>query len=398
MARFISFAGSELLCFFLLCLCVMSSAQNSMPVTAMFDGLPVRGWLRVPPGVASANVVVLYHPTIEEDGVTPLDAAARFMLMATDASKLNIAGSNIVFACAYPQDAIPGWTAQQAQELFPGLVLDTFYLGDNIAYALAALEWAISSAGLGQFLQSQGLPKTSGVVSIMGHSQGAFLAHILATRTRVPGRVVSNAPGPIDLGAVCGAVAGTGRRGSAQCDKLAKAFGSPSVNPGAYLSRSLKAYLSNLSAPILYTQGLADASNQVDWMINIVQPSIKTCSNCASAMFKYYCNAGHGAFTDPKCASDIRSFLLFESQPKSSFDVNMPTPCPLPPWQIALIVVACIHFTAICVNIALLVKTKLFTPGRAGFAVLVPLFGWFVFLYFFRRQRSSADQKNFETL
>ena len=105
----------------------------------------------------------------------------------------------------------------------------------------------------GRVTAMAGLPKTSGVVSIMGHSQGiwalpqqtqlrcglsaplpavrftgtrtnyflvlflfrrsvifhrsflfntgAFLAHILAARTRVPGRVVSNAPGPIDLGA-----------------------------------------------------------------------------------------------------------------------------------------------------------------------------------------------------
>ena len=88
---------------------VMASDQT----VVRFNGLPVRGWLRVPPGVASANVVVLYHPTIEEEGVTPLDAAARFMLMATDASKLNIAGSNIVFACecfcaiAYLSSSIP---------------------------------------------------------------------------------------------------------------------------------------------------------------------------------------------------------------------------------------------------------------------------------------------------
>jgi hypothetical protein len=34
-------------------------------------------------------------------------------------------------------------------------------------------------------------------------------------------------------------------------------------------------------------QGLADASNQVDWMMNIVQPGLKTCPNCASVMFKY---------------------------------------------------------------------------------------------------------------
>jgi hypothetical protein len=64
-----------------------------------FNGYPVRGFLRAPASVASANVVVLFHPTIEEEGTTPLDAATRFMNMATDSSKLNIAATNIVFAC-----------------------------------------------------------------------------------------------------------------------------------------------------------------------------------------------------------------------------------------------------------------------------------------------------------
>jgi hypothetical protein len=66
-----------------------------------FNGLPVRGFLRAPAGVTAANVVVLFHPTIEDEGTTPLDAATRFMTMATDASKLNIAGTNIVFACEH---------------------------------------------------------------------------------------------------------------------------------------------------------------------------------------------------------------------------------------------------------------------------------------------------------
>ena len=64
-----------------------------------FNGYPVRGFLRAPASVAAANVVVLFHPTIEEEGTTPLDAATRFMNMATDSSKLNIAGTNIIFAC-----------------------------------------------------------------------------------------------------------------------------------------------------------------------------------------------------------------------------------------------------------------------------------------------------------
>ena len=37
--------------------------------------------------------------------------------------------------------------------------------------------------------------------SLYGNTLGAYLAHILTTRTSVTGRVVSNAPGPIDLGA-----------------------------------------------------------------------------------------------------------------------------------------------------------------------------------------------------
>ena len=64
-----------------------------------FNGYPVRGFLRAPASVAAANVVVLFHPTIEEEGTTPLDAATRFMNLATDSSKLNIAGTNIIFAC-----------------------------------------------------------------------------------------------------------------------------------------------------------------------------------------------------------------------------------------------------------------------------------------------------------
>ncbi len=98
---------------------------------------------------------------------------------------------------------------------------------------------------------------------------------------------------------------------------------------------------------------------------------------------RYYCNAGHGAFANPgqtaptptpsppstqcmylnppsharisrlksDCSNDIRSFLNFETQLSSKYDIDLPR-CPLKPWQIALISVSALHVFAIVLNIA----------------------------------------------
>ena len=130
----------------------------------MYNNLPIRGWLAVPSSPPSPpNVIVLFHPSIGTSGTTPLDAAKTFLQIATDSSKLNL-GSNILFACAthctfcvfspapsthiafacaYPQDSIPGWSQQQASALFPGLDLSTLYIGDNIVYVSSRLLFAM---------------------------------------------------------------------------------------------------------------------------------------------------------------------------------------------------------------------------------------------------------------
>ena len=90
---------------------------------------------------------------------------------------------------------------------------------------------------------------------------------------------------------------------------------------------------------------------------------------------RYYCNAGHAAFANPgqtaphkcmylnppshacisrlksDCSNDIRSFLNFETQLYSKYDVDLPR-CPLKPWQIALISLSALHVFAIVLNIA----------------------------------------------
>ena len=65
-----------------------------------YNGFPVRGWIYAPTNPPSPpNVVMLMHGTIEMSGQTPMDAADRFIKLAADDTKINLA-SNILFSCA----------------------------------------------------------------------------------------------------------------------------------------------------------------------------------------------------------------------------------------------------------------------------------------------------------
>jgi hypothetical protein len=282
-----------------------------------FNFFPVRGWLHTPAS-STADVVILMHGTIESTGVTPMDAAQNFLSLATDATKLNM-GHFILFSCAYPQDSIPGWSQEQANATYPGLDLSTLFLGDNIVYAEAALEWTLATDGLAAYLSRQTgvVPKPTGKVSMFGHSQGGYLVHRLNTMVSITGRVVSNAPGPIDLLPVCAASESSINK-QKQCEKLRTAFGSTDANPAAYNSRSLKSFMTGLKAPIFYTQGLDDTDWQVGIMQTITQPSIQACTGCNSALFKYYCSVGHTTFADSQCQADIRNFLDLDTYVPSS--------------------------------------------------------------------------------
>jgi hypothetical protein len=281
-------------------------------VVEQFNSLAVRGFVYVPDNSASAlDVLLLYHGTIDTAGVTPLNAASKFLSIAIDPSKLNL-NDKIIFSVAYPQDAIPGFTQEAAAAMFPGLDLSNFFIGDNLAYAEAALLWAQNS--IVSFLAANNITKTTKRTFTFGHSQGALLVHRLNRLYKIDG-VVSNAPGPIDLLGRC-EFSESNNNESATCTKLLNAFGSTSANPNRYESVSLKNYLTNLKAPCLYTQGLTDKGGisagvpQVINMQTIVEPGIKASSSNAPTTFKYYSLGGHDAFAvNPETQEDIRAFL-----------------------------------------------------------------------------------------
>jgi len=288
-----------------------SGTVSSLIVTT-YNNYPVRGYLYYPTSSnigTSVDVVVLYHGTITDQGVSPADAALTFLSIALNRINLK---DKLIFSVAYPQDAIPLWEANPSlpAQQFPGLNYPTFYLGDNIAYAEAALLWVKNS--LNSYLSSNSISKTINRVFTFGHSQGAYLVHRLNTMQTVDG-VISNAPGPIDLLNRCSGVENTT---NLTCNKIKVGFGTTTANPSAYNTRSLKSYLSGTLSPTLFTQALDDTtgnsfgSPQVSNMQNIVQVGLSTCTNCSTSTFNYYATGGHDAFvTNTYLQRDIRNFV-----------------------------------------------------------------------------------------
>ena len=241
------------------------------------------------------DVVVLYHGTIETAGVNPLDAASTFLTIATSPSQVNLR-DKIIFSVAYPQDAVPVWenNVQNPAAIFPEfgtfLNLSTFYFGDNLSYAEAALLWV--KERLNSYLSSNQINKQIDRVYTFGHSQGASLVQKLNTMHRVDA-VISNAPGPIDLLDRC---SGDQNTLNYTCNKIRIGIGSTLQAPEAYNSVSNKSYLTGSLSPILFTQALDDSAYQVNLMQNVLQPGLGDCSKYGNIQFKYYPLGGHDSF------------------------------------------------------------------------------------------------------
>jgi hypothetical protein len=157
------------------------SGVTTQLIQETYNGYPVRGYLYYPTssGVSSnLDVVVLYHGTITDTGISPFDAASTFMQIAQNRVALK---DKLIFSVAYPQDAIPLYVnnPQVAEQQFPGFANNINYLGDNIVYAEAALLWVQNR--LSYYLASNNIPKTVNKVYTFGHSQGAYLTHRLNT-------------------------------------------------------------------------------------------------------------------------------------------------------------------------------------------------------------------------
>jgi hypothetical protein len=135
------------------------------------------------------------------------------------------------------------------------------------------------------------------------------------------------------------------------------------------------------------------------------------------------------------CSNDIRSFLNFETQLSSKYDVDLPR-CPLKPWQIALIVCSALHLFAIVLNIAVrqpqdptscmrmlshvvcsgaslsqaadmwtrvvcagkhILPSQLFLvlhPSSSSYTQQIPVAGWFVTIYAVVKSRQSGGSNS----
>ena len=276
------------------------------------DKLTVTGHIYYPTSTnvgPEVDVVLLYHGTITAAGVSPLDSAQTFIDLATTPSGLNLR-DKILFSVAYPQDAIPVWVteAESPSAEFPEfanvLDIDTFYFGDGLYHAEAALLWA--KENLNSYLTSVGAGKSISRVYTFGHSQGAYMVHRLNTMHRVDG-VISNAPGPIDLLDRC---SGAQNTINYTCNKIRVGFGTTTADPDAYNSRSLKEYLTGTLSPQIFTQALDDDSYQVNLMQTVVEPGINTCTEYGPVEIKYYASGGHTAFaSNPLVQEDVRNFV-----------------------------------------------------------------------------------------
>lgn len=228
---------------------------------------PVRGILWVPTSVGnSVDIVVCYHGTLDDsDTTTILNAANTVMDVMID--NVNIK-DKIIFSVAYPQDNI---SAARNINMVTPQQLSTFYFGDNIVYARAALLWAKNNLNSG--LTSLGLSQQINRVFMFGHSQGGSVVHKLNTLETTDG-VIANSPGPIRLDETCSVATG-----NLTCNKLSNAGFDPTTTPlssNTYYQRSVANFVTGHKAKITYFQALDDPTGgpgldgQIVWMSELM--------------------------------------------------------------------------------------------------------------------------------
>ena len=202
---------------------------------------PVMGKLYVPTGLSAGqiDVVVVFHGTVSSGTIA--SAAEGSLNHFLNPNTLNLR-DKIIFSAAYPQDHI----SSSNQYNLPGVGTETstFLLGDNLAYARAAVGWVKDS--LNGYIAGQGGSKTIGDVYLFGHSQGGKLVAKMNTLETGISGVVANAPGPIQLDQTCSA-----DPGNTSCAKIAAIHGAPGGGSAAnvYLGTSSlpfsEAYVAN---------------------------------------------------------------------------------------------------------------------------------------------------------
>lgn len=174
-------------------------------------------------------------------------------------------------------------------------------MGDNVAYAEAALAWVRQRA-------AEALGVRVGRVFLAGHSQGGYVATRLNALHAVDA-VVANAPGPLDLVFRCGLEEQGKAPAGAVCADLAAKHGSTTANPQAYAARSLLAFASGQRSNVLFVQGLDDTPIQLrSWPL--FRQRVEQCTDCQGRTFLEVPGVGHQAlFVDQRARRAFNDLL-----------------------------------------------------------------------------------------
>lgn len=208
------------------------------------------------------DVLLVYHGTVVDD-----DRILQAAQDTLDAFRAILERDDmLVVSVAYPEEGL--------------------LMGDNVAHAEAALLWVRQQA-------AEALGITVGKVFLAGHSQGGYLVTRLNTLHAVDG-VLSNAPGPLDLGFRCQLEEDGRIPESVTCTQLAATYGSTTQNPDAYAARSLLTFTSGHRSDIVFFQGLNDSPIQMrSWPL--FKEQMEACTDCQDRRFVELPGFEHGA-------------------------------------------------------------------------------------------------------
>jgi poly(3-hydroxybutyrate) depolymerase len=178
---------------------------------------------------------------------------------------------------------------------------ENLLMGDNVAHSEAALLWVRERA-------SQELGIVVRKIFLAGHSQGGYIVTRLNTLHAVNG-VIANAPGPLNLVYRCELEANGQVATSRVCTQLAQTYGGPTVNPTAYMQRSLLTHTSGFKSDILFVQGLSDSPIQLySWPT--FKQSVNDCTTCRERIFLDIPGYGHTSlFESPEAKTAFNQFI-----------------------------------------------------------------------------------------
>jgi hypothetical protein len=241
--------------------------HNGYPVNIFFDA----------PHTDTVDVIMTFHGTVLYDSLI-LTAAE----MSVDMVKGFTDRTDILYAgVAYPEEGL--------------------LMGDNVAYAEAALLWMKEDA-------ERELGKKIRKIFLVGHSQGGYVVTRLNTMHPTDG-VVANGPGPLNLVLRC-QLEESGQIASGEtCSLLKETYGSVYDNPDAYKARSLLLFTDQYKGDILFVQGMQDSQIQMtSWPF--FKQKLDTCSTCMDIQIQEEANYGHTALFDSPDAQTVYNIFI----------------------------------------------------------------------------------------